>query len=528
MEAFEIPPGVLKPSTPARVIELIGKALAANPPPSRRAELVRNLGECRLPAGVPAVVGAMADPDATVRAEAARACAMIGDPSGIKALEELLKDSDPAVRAAAIRAGASLNQDSFVTAGLGDSNQDCFMAAAPHASGPAHFELIAARMASLSGSARCVAARALSRSASMEHAALVASQLSGDNVPLIVVAIESLAKSKAVLHADSVRAMLSHPHPTVRRAAVRSMRVFAEGVDQAAIATKALADEDLSVRQAACELLNANPTQEAIPVLAQQLSAGYRPLRLAAREALISGDAVAQEQVRNVAAAMLSDVDHDRRIDGSYILGHLKSDVAFERHLQLLDDGDWVIVQQVVESLGEIGRTEAAERIVKIAKRAQPDEAAGASAPNEPEAIGAAFVACGKLHYKPIFRLAREIVPQKLTSPIAIRSRAIWAAGVLGAADDGDLASALLSVANDNSPYENELARFEAIKALGNQHHLAALEELQRQSREQSIPSLRWIAYLVARRLQGGNASEPYTPPTLTHIAETSIQDLSQ
>jgi len=85
-----------------------------------------------------------------------------------------------------------------------------------------------------------------------------------------------------------------------------------------------------------------------------------------------------------------------------------------------------------------------------------------------------------------------------------------------------------VSIANDDSPYEHEEPRFEAIKAIGNLRSTATLEEMRRQAGVHRIPSLRWMAHAVADRLTGDAITTPYVPPDVPTVADTSIQDMSR
>jgi len=522
-EGFSIPPSLISPATPPRVVELLVQALAANPVAQRRVELLRDLGECRLPEAVPTVIAAMSDPDPAVRSEAARAAAVLGDASAVAPLQKLLADAEPSVRVEAIRAGTSLKDPSIVSAGLKDTNDLCFAAACALASTAEHDALIATRLPLVSAASKRIAVRALGRRAASAHVEVVAAQLTSTDVTLLTESINALTQMKAAVEISSIRKLLAHEHPSVRRAAVRAMASLAGADEQIAVARQMLGDADLTVRQAGAELLVAHPSPDTVPTLVQQLSAGYEPLREISRNALAAASTLARDAVTEFAVKLLDDVNPARRIDGSTILGQIKSDAAFDRHVKLLSDPDWTVVEVAAESLGNIGRGEAGVELMKIVSRAQGGQS---REPNETEAIAATFIACGKLQHKPALAIARQLIPQKLTAPPILRTRAIWAAGVLGDAGDRELAGAFRSVANDNSPFEVEEARFEAIKAIGNLGYKTAIDELRRYEKSQQVSSLRWMAHTVIDRLAGGTAT-PYTPPTDAIIADTSIQDIS-
>ncbi len=525
--AFDIPPLTRINATPPRAVEMLAQALAAKPVLPRRVELVQDLGLCQLPSAVAPVIKAMSDPDAAVRIEAARSAAVLGDKSALGSLRELVADGDAAVRVAAIRAGAALKDRSFVAVGLKDSDETVFASACALATTPEHAAQIAARLPVVSAPARLMAIRSLGRPSAGAHAPLVAGQLASADLPQALAAIDSLAKMRATSQLAAVRKLLDHAHPTVRRASVAAMSDLAGADEQIAIARRMLADPDLSVRQAAAQLLAAHPSADAVPLLVQQLSAGYRPLHQAARQALVSAASVPLPPAVNAATKLLDDPDPRRRQDGSFVLGRIKSSAALERHIKLLSDQDWNVVSQAAESLGLIGRSEAAAELARVAALAgQGDDLKGMNEA-EMQAIGNALLSCGRLRYKPALEVAKPLVPKKMTCPVIIRGPAIWAAGVLGDADDRQLAGQFLSIYKDNSPFEVQDARFESIKAIGNMRYTPALEEMSQQGRENALADLRWMAHAVADRLAGGPPT-PYTPPSVSEVAETSIRSIEQ
>jgi HEAT repeat protein len=369
-----------------------------------------------------------------------------------------------------------------------------------------------------------VAIRSLGRRRAVAHTAAVASELSSQRLPLKIAAIEALAQMKASTEVDRVAAQLDHEHPTVRRAAVAAMTALAPADQQIGVARRKLADADLSVREQAARLLVLNPSADTLPLLREQLSAGYPPLRQAAREALVAAAPSANLAVIELAVSLLNDGDARRREDGSFVLGHLRSAAAYERHLQLLADADWALVSQVADSLGRIGREDAAAALERIAARAKQGGGLELNDSAQVQATANAFIACGKLRYKPILPLAKLIAPQKRDYAVSVRGPAIWAIGAAGDPQDKELADMLLSIARDNSPYESEDARFEAVKAIGNLGYVPAVESMRREAKESALPSLRWMSHIVADRLTG--TTTPYTRPEIPAVADTSIQDL--
>ena len=512
-------------ATPPRIVRLLGEALSANPPASRRVELVRDLGLCKRADALPSIFAAMSDSDSSVRAETAHAVALIGDAEAVRSgLQKLLSDSDPAVRREAVIAAASLKDSSLVTAAIGDSDESVFIAACDHATNAEQNALIAARLPSASALGKSAILRALGRGRDNDNASLVASELNSADLSLKIAAIQALGQMNATSQCNEVKSLLSDGFPSVRRSAVKALSKLAVAEEQIMIARRMLKDPDLSVRQAAAEIFIAHPSADDVPSLFQQLSEDYGPLHDSARDALVSAALASMQSVVESSAKLLSDPDPNRRCDGSYILGRARSDAAFQQHIALLHDQNWTVVRQVAESLGQIGRADAGPPLLELASKVgTTDELSGID--DRLIAVQNAFISCGRLRFKPILPIAQRVMPEKMVYPSQLRASAIWAAGLVGDAKNSQLAAVCLAISNDNSPFESEDARFEAIKAIGNLHYSPALNEMRRQGKESPIPKLRWMAHLVADRLAGGNAT-PYVPPSIAVVAETSIRDL--
>ena len=78
------------------------------------------------------------------------------------------------------------------------------------------------------------------------------------------------------------------------------------------------------------------------------------------------------------AQALLSDANPRRREDGSYILGHLKSDAGLEAHIALLNDSDVPVATQAAMSLGQICRREAPASRREVVRAGSPRQKTGA------------------------------------------------------------------------------------------------------------------------------------------------------
>jgi hypothetical protein len=296
-----------------------------------------------------------------------------------------------------------------------------------------------------------------------------------------------------------------------------------------------LQDVDPTVRTAAAQLLERNPAPSAVGPLVEQLAYDYRPLHHAARQALIAPGQEEYLQTTIDAAARLLDHDHARRReDGSYILGHRRSDAALDRHIALLDvtgaeepGFDWAVVRQASESLGRIGATLAEEQMLTVARMGRRYERY--PTPDDPDmgnpiaAFAAAIVASGRLDFRqlfsdlpPMLQVSPEIHPPEL------RAAVIWAMGMLGEPRQVDAGRLFVVYAH---PFEGDESKHEAIKAMGNLRHPDAPGRLRAIVEEQASPTMKWMAHWAHDRITG--QQNPYTPPTARFTADTTITDLS-
>src|SRR5688572_32172587 len=72
VEGIDVPQPVPRNETSPRTVELLTQAYSADLTDERRAQLMRDLGECKLPAGLAGLRKGMKDTAAMVRADAAR------------------------------------------------------------------------------------------------------------------------------------------------------------------------------------------------------------------------------------------------------------------------------------------------------------------------------------------------------------------------------------------------------------------------------------------------------------------------
>jgi hypothetical protein len=155
-------------------------------------------------------------------------------------------------------------------------------------------------------------------------------------------------------------------------------------------------------------VLKPSPSPDALTALAAQLSTGLRaaaPGVAGKRWFIPPTPACAMVTIR-LAVEMLGHADPRRREDASYILGGLAQRRGFDRHMQLLqwdfaapEKTDWAVWAQAADSLGRIGDTRAATRLLELVKPApdRAEENSRRAAAIDRSGDGNALVACGRL-----------------------------------------------------------------------------------------------------------------------------------
>jgi HEAT repeat protein len=287
-----------------------------------------------------------------------------------------------------------------------------------------------------------------------------------------------------------------------------------------------LKDSDATVRLAAIQLLTANLAPQVIDPVAAQLSDSYEPIHQAALAALSSSGEVAVRQACiDAAVRLLDDAQAPRRQDGSYVLGHYRSDAALERHIALAAafDGakpDWPVVAQAAASLGRIGRPEAKAVLLSLAA-SKPEKC------NNPQtetatAIGNAMVACGQLGEKRVLPACHTALagnPQMM--PSILRTGAAFAIGAVGSEADTGAFGGVMSGAG--ATYESPATRLEVLRAIGN---LRAKSQLDL-TKAETIRGIeeQWMAHWAHDRITG--QATPFQPKPDPWLADVSITDLS-
>lgn len=525
MNDQEIPAEPRLNETSSRTVDLLGETLNEDLTPSCRAEIVRDLGTCELPASAKYLLRAIADRDPMVRAEAARSLGIIHDPQNANALKQLLKDDVATVRREAVLAGAALGDPAFAQAGLEDPDSLVVIAALGAASTPDHDRTIGRRLAFWPPAVQVIALRTLNRRKSVESAEAVAHCVSTGFVPVRVAALEALSAMRAMNQFDVVNAALKHEHPAVRRAATAAIANVGSIEQLHATARAMLADPDNTVREAAARLLILQPQAELVDVLTAQLATNYEPLREAARDALVSAGKVKDDRIVGIGVSFLTNPDPRRREDGSYLLGHLRSAEALTQHIALLKDDNFVVVAQAARSLGEIGRIEAGPALVGTINRSVPmARATGsteATANQESHACCAAIFAVAQLRYRPALAVIKPLIPKGVSRSTPVRAVSAWAYGALGD-PDADTCAKLLACYGDQ--YEAINVKFEALKALGNLPYPLALSALSMIKQNEKYNPLRWMAYRAYDRI--ANTDTPYEPIPAAWSADVARVDL--
>lgn len=534
---IDFPPATQVNATLPRTVDLLGQAIAQEKQFwFRRAQWVAELGRCKMAQVAPYLRQAMADPAAQVRAQAAMAAAESGLEELLADIEKLMADPDALVRREAVLAADALSQSrtndlSVVLKGLEDSDQRVVAAGVSSARTAGEIKALAAKIPSLPEELQVVAMQSLGRAKVVDQAGLVAGFLD-KSVPLRTAAIRSLAAMKATDRLSAVAARLADEHPTVRRAAVEAMADLAPLDEQHRQGMKMLADGDPSVRTAAAGLLNPLPHNEAAEALSKLLDDPYRPLHAAIRAALAhpSTDQVKQKVI-SLSAQLLENANMRRREDGSYVLGQLRSNAAIDKHvafLNVLNDDpqkvDWLLVTQAAESLGLIGDQKAAASLVAIAAKAPRGIVINFSEPivgSPYDAMGAAFVAAGRLRYPAAMEDAKRMVlgsPREI--PAQIRAAAIWYVGVISPEHADENAALVMRIYGGME--ESLDSQLEALKAAGNIKAKSLEGQIKEISANVGEVRLRWMAHWSYERISGQRT--PYEPPIKKWKSSVSIE----
>jgi hypothetical protein len=541
VEGIDFPPAVQVNGTSPRTVELLGEAIAGEKRFwFRRAQWVQELGRCKMAQAAPYLRQAMADPEGRVRAQAAAAAAESGLEELLADVEKLMADPDALVRREVVVAADALsrsrvNDSPAVMKGLDDSDQRVVAAAVDSVRVGGEVRALAAKMPSLAETLQVMGLHSLGRARAVDQAGLVAGFLD-KSLPLRTAAVEALAAMKATDRLAEVEKRLADEHPTARRVATEALAELAAPDERHRQAMKMLADEDPSVRTAAANLLDPLPHNEAAEALTKLLDDPYRPLHAAIRRALThpSTEQVKQ-RVIELSAGLLDNANMRRREDGSYVLGRLRSNVAFEKHLALMNPPmndpqtvDWLLVTQVAQSMGLIGDQRAAQSLAALAAKAPKGIKVDFSMPmvgSPLDAMGEAFVAAGRLRYAGALEDAkRQVRPSPREIPAQIRAAAIWYIGVVSPEHLDENAALVMSVYGGME--ESMDSQLEALKAAGNIKAKSMEDRLKEIGTDVGEVKLRWMAHWAYERVSGQRT--PYEPPQRIWKAQVSIEAREQ
>jgi HEAT repeat protein len=506
-----------------RTIELIDEAIKEEEELARRVELTTDLGKCISPASEAILKRLLADPAPLIRAAAVRSLVAINaaDPATLK---PLLSDPSAYVRAELIRA----KFPEAIIAGLKDADESLQGIALGISVNADTDRAIADQIKSLQPWQAGVAVSTLANRNYTDGVPAIRPLLGSNNVVARVSAIRALAKLRAI-DRNAIETQLSHSHAAVRVAAIQAAMTLANA-DRVVIADRMIADADLAVRVPAVQLYGSVGEAKAASVLFDQLTKGYAPLREASRQALVAiarATPSSEPEMIRLAAELLSHADADRRIDGSFLLGQLKSEAQFDVHVKLLDDADWRVVEQAARSLGLIGRAQAGDALVATVLRSVPDPKRVETMSPEELAVRStageqAVLSAVLLKHTPILAATRQFHLSK-TAPTAARFASIYAMGVLGSPEEVNQSlSPMLGRTRD--PEESSQAIVEAIKAYGNSRAKAGVSALQRIIAGENSDEFKYTAHLAIDRING--QSTVFVVADMTLEPDTSIRAL--
>jgi HEAT repeat protein len=518
VNVISLPPAVRRNDTSPRTVALLAADLVRpGQTVERRVILVSDLGATDLPQALEPLKHAAGDASAQVRAAVGMALAKLHLPESGEVIGKLMTDESPAVRAEAVRAAGAIGRGDLVTAGLNDADPNV-VAAAESVATIEQAAAVSARLRSDNDAIQVLALRAMGRIGDKTQAGATAALLSSDSLPTRIAAIDTLAALKATEHAPAIVQLLKNDHPTIRRQALTALLQLLPAEQAQTHAITMLKDADPTVQTAAAIVLANAPTALAVDPLVLALSSDYPPLHDAARSALV---AIGSASVP-AAESLLGNADPRRREDGSYVLGMLASHAGYDKHLQLLDDADWRLVQQVAVSMGQIGDVAAGPALVKTVNRSL-DPASLTTSPDMQvrfEVAIDALVAGGKIGYAPMGDLAATIFPAKTTSS-QTRAAAIWVVGAVGASNTEAAFAQFPGLIADR--FEAAEVKVEALKAIGNRRYAKGMPQLQEASVQFQGGSVGAMVHWCIDRLNG--KVTPFINPPKPWRADVSITD---
>jgi HEAT repeat protein len=506
--------------TSPRTVQLILSAIETSSSTPRRLELISDLGACQSSTAVKLLCDLLHDSSPLVRAQAARSLGEIRDPAAIPSLRNAYHDSDPLIRREAIDAGEELGDLEATQVGLKDSDEAVVLAACTYVGNSQSVSLLCDSIQSLSTWARVAALESFAIKPP-EHGKWreIAACLIG-SVSERFAALRALAAMGVADSASTITPCLKDGSSVVRREAVLALGRTASGSERQAVAIRMLDDPDLAVRSAAAELIASDPTDQAVRPLVDQLPKGNQTLRDASRKALI---AIGPASIP-AAEKLLADANDERKADGSYILGALRSQADSKEQIALLNSHNWQLARVAAKSLDEIGDRSSGPALAAVAaKYSSLQNASGPEAESAFAAIGASIISAAHLGYAPLVAIVQPMVDQK-DCDADVRDAAIYAMGLLGSASDSVTCNKMLAVALDR--LEAIPTRMEAVKALGQLRFQPADATFADMAQTQGNLQMRWLAHWAHDRVAG--KSTPFEAPPLNWSADVAISDLGE
>lgn len=491
-----------------RTVEMIGQALQTTKDVPTRAGWVADLGRCPVPQARIMLQKLLSDPEPLIRAAAIHALRHHPQTDS-EILTGLLDDPSPLVRQELIRSGLS----QAIVRGVKDNDPAVRTAALGISVDVSTDQAILQQLPELDPTLQVLGIRTLARRGYEPCVPLITELLNSESVAVRVSALEGLCELRAITR-EQIDAQLKHAHSSVRVAAVRASRVLNES-DRTIVARIGLSDPDVSVRAESARLEVIGDSSW-VSVYFDQLSAGYQPLRDASREALVrlvGIDPSASKPVIDRSIELLTDSDPHRRIDGSYLLGQLRSNAGLEKHLRLLEDDDWRVVDQAARSMGLIKDPRTGDVLIRVIQRAMDEKNI-----SSPDQVGPRFssaeqaiLSCVELNHVPVLQTTASFNLRR-TVQTSVRTASVYALGRLGTSEQvfSSLRALLSRVAD---PEESPMVVIEAIKAMGNARVTESIPILEKIRQDQNLsPDYQYAAHLALSRIRGEQPPEFILP----------------
>lgn len=304
--------------------------------PATRSQAALALGRLRAPEAVGPLISAMLDDHNSVAVMATQALGEIGEPAAVEALVVMLGNAVPERRVAALRALGQIGNEPAIDGIAGvlrgsHTDLDEHAIAALARLGPERLPRLLTLLEDSDQRVADAAAAALRQMGAPAQAALEA-QAQAKATADAERAVRALGRLRTPAALASLVTMLHTGAYTTRTVAQEAL--LSAGTSCIAPLEAAIAGSDLNQQRAAVQALGASALPEAVPVLAQVVIDGAKPLARAAIQAL----------------------------------GALSQAAAAPTLLDTLDSDDWLLRQHAADGLGRLtldadGKARLAERL---------------------------------------------------------------------------------------------------------------------------------------------------------------------